>query len=242
MARLRSSKGRYKGESGYARMIGDKALGDLLSKCHATTIRAGNELEKIVLERSNQILDLDEFLARDIHPDGVWVASKRIVRKSRRLDTSKYEPDFVIFRRKAPEQRCYIVELKDGDAFDTKKSAGEAANLREFLHRIAPEIRFEAAWYMCCFHASSKEGIVHGFKSRITKGQALTGREFCQLLEIDFDEIVEMRRRDAADNLAYFIDQILAIEASRAAIEERLGGFVDWDNNGGEGSPEDVLH
>ena len=39
----------------------------------------------------------------------------------------------------------------------------------------------------------------------------MTGREFCDLLEIDYDAIVEARRADGEDNRQYFVEELTKI-------------------------------
>jgi hypothetical protein len=43
---------------------------------------------------------------------------------------SEHEPDFLAFYPLT--RNCYIVEVKDGDQFDTKKAAGERQMLENF--------------------------------------------------------------------------------------------------------------
>ena len=40
----------------------------------------------------------------------------------------------------------------------------------------------------------------------------MTGREFCELLEIDYDEIVERRKADQESNLRCFVRELARID------------------------------
>ena len=64
-------------DGGYARIFDDADLGALISRIHATSIRAGNELEHIIERESREnktfIPDLDLFLANGV--DGVFIAT-----------------------------------------------------------------------------------------------------------------------------------------------------------------------
>ena len=79
MAKIR---GRIPKESsgGYARVFGNEALGELMSKVQGTVISAGTELEKLITERVKTIDDLNAFLRKDIMPDGVLLAKKKRLR------------------------------------------------------------------------------------------------------------------------------------------------------------------
>ena len=116
---------------------------------------------------------------------------------------------------------CNIIELKDGDSFDTKKSTSEFENLKQFTEHLAPQIPFIVKFFICCFNQDSKDKIFDGFKERFTKEQILTGREFCELLKIDYNEILELRKFDATDNFAYVISELANIPEMRDCIQEK---------------------
>lgn len=229
MALLRSAKGREAG--GYERLFGDAKLGLLLSRVQSSVIRAGAELEQAIIELANTIDDVDAFLTADIIQEGVFAVPKKVLKKSKTLNYAEVEPDFVIFERKGKRQRCYLVELKDGDNFDTKKAAGEKENMRRFLNAVAPHIEFTMSIHFCCFHRLKREEIVQGFKRKITVNEAMTGPEFCELLSIDYEAVLTKRKEHQAENLRYFVEQLLEIDAVKNALNDALGfGAVSWDD------------
>lgn len=204
----------------YSRVLGNAKLGMLISKVHATVISDGGELERIVQSKVRTVLNLDEFLGRDIMPDGVFLATKRQIKKCQMLAAHNSEPDFIIFKRRDNDQRCHVIELKAGHAFDTKKASAERRALHEFVEKNARNMKFMVSIHFCAFNQDDKQIIWEGFKKKITKEEAMTGREFCELLKIDYDEIVAMRRRDEADNFRYFVDELLKIpEVKQMAVE-----------------------
>ena len=196
---------------GYERVFGNAEIGALMSKVHGTVISAGSELEKIIKSKVPLIGNLDEFLEQEIMPDGVLLASKQQIKECKTIDTCDAEPDFLIFKRRQGKQNCYVVELKDGHAFDTKKSRSERGTLHNFTQRNAQHIQYRFRVYVCCFNQESRENIYSGFKQKISREEILTGREFCELLEINYDEIVEARTSDQQDNLLYFLNELARI-------------------------------
>lgn len=58
--RIENAKGRAV-NSGYQRLFANEKLGALFSKSQATVIANGNELERIILSKSVQILDLENL-------------------------------------------------------------------------------------------------------------------------------------------------------------------------------------
>ncbi len=212
MALIKNAKGRKEG-SGYVRLFGDNELGRLVSRAHSAVISSGNELERIVKSRVQLIDDLDDFLSLEIMPDGVLVADKQNMKKCLALDFAGSEPDFMIFKRRQGNQNCHIVELKDGDSFDTKKAGAERRAMHGFISKNAQHIRYTVTAHFCCFNQNNKQAIYDGFKRKIALAQAMTGREFCDLLELDYDEIVRQRTEDADANLRYFLSELAKIDS-----------------------------
>lgn len=199
----------------YMRVFGNRELGYLISRVQSTVISAGNELEKIIQEKTQSIDDLDTFLKQEIMPDGVFVVHKKQMDKCKTLDFAGAKPDFIIFKRKEKKQQCYLIELKDGDTFDTKKSSGEHQAMRSFISKNASNLQYTVRAHFCCFNQGCKEKIVKGFKNKITKEEAMTGKEFCELLEINYDEILDIRKQNIVGNFSYFLSELVKIEEVR---------------------------
>ena len=126
----------------------------------------------------------------------------------------------MVFRRRNRFQHCYVVELKDGHAFDTKKVDAERQAMHGFIER--KNLQYGMSSHFCAFNQHDKEAIRSGFKNRINLQEAMTGREFCELLEIDYDEIVERRKADGPANVAYFLEELVKIEPVRNKLNEML--------------------
>ena len=220
MARLRERK-KQNTSNGYSRLFGNEQLGCLISRIHATSIANGNELEKIINElikkESRVIDDFDKFMSKDIMPDNVYLIPKKTLRKSKIIDCLK-QPDFVILKIENYRRHCFIIELKDGDNFDTKKSAGEKMLLQTFENYISTKIQYTTSIHICCFNQSNRNKIITGFKNKINENEAMTGKEFCELLKIDYFNIIDTRKVDQVDNLEYFIKELLNIDV----IKEKL--------------------
>ena len=137
MAKIENSKGRKEG-SGYVRVFeGNKQLGHLMSRVHSTLISDGRDLVRLIESQLKFIDNLDEFLNWDMReegammPEGIFIANRQMMRKCKTLDYAGFLSDFIIFKRKGEKQECPLVEIKDGDAFDTQKaSAARQDNVR----------------------------------------------------------------------------------------------------------------
>lgn len=170
--------------------------------------------------KPNRRLKMDGLsLLERLPAGGVLLARKRQIKACQKFQGTGTEPDFVIFRRRQDRQHCHLVELKDGDAFDTKKAQGERDALHSFRARIAPDIPYTVSVHFCSFNQDDRGKIVAGYRGKIEEGEALTGREFRELLEVDYDEIVSTWLGDQPVNLRYFVGRLREIDAVRREWE-----------------------
>ena len=220
MARIEQRKGRKGG--GYERLFGDEDVGHLISRVQGAVISAGTELERIIRHKASPIKDFDSFLQQGTFSEGTFLATKSQLKKSNILDFSGQEPDFAVFRISNGQRRCYIVEVKDGDNFDTKKAATEHRLVHEYITQNAHLIDFEISAHICSFNQLDKQEIVIGFKEMISAQEALTGPEFCAMLEIDYEEIIEERKSDQQPNLEYLISELCKIRTARELIKQNM--------------------
>ncbi len=227
MARIQKYPGRTDG--GYTRIVGDAALGKLLSRTQSAIIAAGTELEKTVYaeveKQGRAVTDLDAFLDAPTSVLGAYLVNKRSIKRSRRVRMGRSEPDLVIFD--TGQRHVYIVELKDGDMFDTKKVDGELNTLITFQNAISPHIPYMTSIHFCSFNQTDKAQIISGFKGKIDENQAMTGAELCQILQIDYETILQQRQSDATANRAFFINELLKDPTIRKDIIEILVSAIE---------------
>jgi hypothetical protein len=228
MALIENAKGRgdKQSPSGYTRLFGIQALGNLMSRVQGAVISSGNELENLIWERVNKIDDLDAFLDRTLQDgdDKIYVARKEQIKKSQKIH-SQYEPDFLGFN--PHQRRLYIVEVKDGDQFDTKKSAGEHATLHNFRNDVSSELPYSTEIYMCCFNSRTRDEIYSGLKGKFSRDEVMTGKELSVLFDFEYDEICKIRTADQQTNLEFFIKEILHIPAIKNMIVGLLKNSKD---------------
>lgn len=222
MAKIRNASPKQSG-GGYDRLVGNVDMAKIFTKAQSTVISNGTELEKIISYKSNTIDDLEKFINDCDNGNinnGTYLCVKKVIKASR-YKLRGHEPDFIAFTVDKIKNICYVIELKDGDAFDTKKSLAEKEMLQLFVNHLAPKIPFRTKFYICCFNQSNKEKIVIGFKNVFTIDEVMTGREFCEILKIDYDAIVKMRKDDAEDNFKYVVEKMFEIKEVRSQFSER---------------------
>lgn len=226
MSKIRNALGRKDGNSGYSRVLGNNDLGQLLSRVQATVISNGTELERLITERCNLIEEIDEFIRLSTigeMENGVYLCLKKVFKKSKKYASAVkgIEPDMLIFIVEN-ERVCKIIELKDGDAFDTKKSQGEKEHLEKFTTLFGSKIPFVTDYYICSFNQNDKNIIYLGFKGVFSLEHILTGKELCNILKIDYQEIIDIRKKDSDDNFSYFIEELIKIPEVKEEIMKYL--------------------
>ena len=221
MAKISESKGRGDENSGYVRVVGLPALGQLLSRIQATVIRNGNELEHILKQQCPYYsieakLGGIPNLLDDVKQIQVFFSYKH-----ERVGETSIVGDVTVVDHK--RQIVHIVELKDGDTFDTKKSSGELASITILANALAEKLGYVAQAHFCSFNQDNKEAIVTGAKGRFDKDVAMTGAELCDLIGVNYSQVRLLRKADEIENFDFLISQLLAIPEVKRKIEELLG-------------------
>jgi len=233
MARIADSRGRDDDNSGYTRLLGVPELGQLLSRVHATVIRNGNELERVLAERcphrtTGLRARIEGALTLFTPPLEAYFAEALHVADGDRETTA----DVVVVDNVARLVR--VVEIKDGDVFDTKKADGELASLQPLALMIGRCLEYTATYHLCCFNQEDKAAIARGLKGRFQPEELMTGIELCQLLEVDYVSIRRQRDEDIRANLEFMVGELLRIEALGHLVRSYLA--PQKDTPPGEGS------
>ena len=154
MALISNAKGRGEDEtpSGYERLFGNRQLGMLMSKVQSAVISTGNELE--------------EFLATRIKKtDGISIHN--INKEKRVFKGAKNGHNIIIDCVIEKDGKIMLIEIKDGDTFDTKKVAGEIESLIMAKNHIIKTRKVKeenVSVYYCSFNARNHEQIERGAK------------------------------------------------------------------------------
>jgi hypothetical protein len=221
MARIADSKGREDDNSGYTRLLGLPELGQLLSRIHATVIRNGNELELMLAEHCTfRATGLAERLSGAL----TLFSLTREAFFGEALHVTDADPltpaDIVILDHQARQVR--VVEVKEGDLFDTKKADGELAYLRPLALYIGARLHYEPQFQLCCFNQEDKAAILRGLKGRFSPAQVMTGHELCAILGVNYEDIRHQREEDVRANQSFLARELWAIPQLRAAFEDCL--------------------
>lgn len=206
MALISNAKGRKENEtaSGYERLFGNRQLGMLISKVQSAIISTGSELERFLASKlpSNTSISIAK------------INKKERVFKDAKTDSTgkkhKLEIDCIV----KTKDNIMLIEIKDGDTFDTKKVAGEVQSLnfaRDYISNLMKISKDKISMYYCSFNARDHHQIEVGAKGLLGECKAMTGKELCDLLGLNFDKMVEERKKDQKANLDYFIQELKKI-------------------------------
>lgn len=219
MARIADSKGREDDNSGYTRLLGNRQLGQLLSRIHATVIRNGNELEDMLARhcpyRATGLKErVSGALVLFTQPREVYFGEALHIRPGQHQAVA----DVVILDNTS--RRAIVVELKDGDEFDTKKADGELRSIAPLATAIGERLDYTPEYFFCCFNQEDKQVIVRGAKGRFAEEHVMTGREICELLAVDWRMIRDQRERDRRENLRHFVSELSAMPEIMAMLRD----------------------
>jgi hypothetical protein len=201
MALISKARGRREDEtpSGYERLFGNRQLGMLMSKVQSAVISTGNELEGML---ANQIKDTK------------GISMQKINKENRVFKGIKNGHDIIIDCVIEKNGKFMLIEIKDGDTFDTKKVAGEVESLltaKEHLIKTHKLKEQDVLVFYCSFNATSHEQIERGAKGLLPKNSAMTGQEFCKLVGLDLNKVIQERKKDQQENLNFFISELKKI-------------------------------
>jgi hypothetical protein len=210
-------------DGGYTRLFNNEDIGSLLSAIQASVIRSGNNLQSIIELHSQHLTDIDfDAFTNGKLINGKYLFTNSLIKtKLKVFINCTHEPDFVFVI--ICDKNCYIIEIKDGDTFDTKKSAGEVKHMREFAECFSNKFSsYNVFIRYCMFNQDNKKSIVDGLKKNITTDEAMTGKELCDLLGISYSNILEQRKKLAPENIDFFVEKLLDIPLVKDKIMMRI--------------------
>jgi len=205
MALISNAKGRREDEtpSGYERLFGNRKLGMLISKVQSAVISTGNELENILASKIK-------------NKQGVSI--QNINKANRVFSSIKHGHNIIIDCVLNKNNKTHLIEIKDGDTFDTKKVAGELESLKLVKEHLRKRGVNRVEIKFCSFNAENHEQIKRGAKGLLDESMAMTGKELCELLGLKFEDIVEERKKHQKENLDYFIEELKKIPEIKSKL------------------------
>lgn len=216
-------KKKHKTSGSYGRLFDDEKIGLVMSDVQSTAIRSGNELEKLIERYSNPLPNSDTCnLINEIKSgtiqNGTYLLSKDSYRGTA-IAIPNHEPDYIIVRANDTNIEIVVVEMKDGDDFDTKKSNGELETLTICKDFIENHFAISTDYALCCFNQKSRQNIVRGLKHHFDEAHVMTGNEFCELVDIEYETIINERKSDATDNIMELARRLADCDNFVAALE-----------------------
>jgi hypothetical protein len=216
--KIKKSKKNDIKKSGYFAVFGNETIADLFRKVQSTTIRNGNELQKLISKNIKfPILSSDteiDEITKSVNSNNCFYIPNYKVSKSQFEESgfklsgkNKIDIDAIF----AKDGVLYIIEYKQGDNLDTKKSQSEVeslSKLSEFFISKGVKTSPKLVMWVC--------DDVKNSSIKTTEGTEFlcTGKEASDILEISFDKIEKMRSFEQEDNIDFLIEEFNKIKSS----------------------------
>ena len=217
----------------------------------SSVIKNGDELEKflsnskyhnknhnlIKSKKGKYIMNVDNIektlINRVNDKKEYWIfnpnISKSLFNKYDLNITKKHlEPDIIIIKG----GKVYVVEIKDGGNFDTKKSEGEGKQLKiikELIEKILSKTIVKAYFVVWNIQNLKNSSI----KDKLTRSYAITGHNFAEKFSIKYDELKEDRLGNSRFNIKKMREYM--VEAIKRM--DKYSGEIDLNSD----NKEDML-
>jgi hypothetical protein len=205
-------------EERFLQLFSSRDLAILLTKCDITLFNEPNELDYIhkFISKNFPVFTSIQDVQDNISNIGTYVMLPEYFEKNfGELDGIK---NYAVFQNFSIGKRhCVFVSFLE-DFLDPD----QLSPVRNIYYSTMGNVQYTGNIHFCCFNQNSREKIVEGFKRVITTDEAMTGREFCELLKIDYDKIVKSRKKDQKQNMEYFVKEILKIKELKKIIIKEL--------------------
>ena len=220
---------KVKTTSGVYNMLYGDIIGREITKAQSIIIRNGTVLEKLVSSfiknvecdffEISTILDynkeMDMFNSCRINEDTFDISDRiylidRKVFKDIKHKNKGIEPDLLALIVKDGVATFYVIELKMGDNFDTKKSAGEKEHLTIFVEQLKVAKGIKKVYKISPFFSdlSKTKLSKEGFKGVFSEDEILNRNELSELFGIDFNVLIEIYKTVEDTNKKDFIYNI----------------------------------
>ena len=216
-----------KTDSGYDEIA--QRLARIVSKIHSASICNGNKLEEYIGSsvyntnsptKNHAVISLPEIqkghYMKILFDKGLWGENKK--EQSTEIDYMLYDE----------QNRICLFEIKDGDAFDTKKSREEIKSIRDvsiLLKDHMPDASIKC--YVVLWNI--KDLKKNNFKASLDEGISLiNGRMMCDIIgNIDYDTIIHSRKEIGDRNLDFCIHEMREIVRTYDEIYKKQNSDVD---------------
>jgi len=209
MAKINDFKSKKNQSSGgYDRLFVLPDTGKHYQKVHSTVIRNGCELSELIIK--NYKGELPYFKGKDCNtfkkvlslikkfPYGIILKEAKF-----EFNGKKISLDYLIIHQ--VNGFVYVIEIKDGNNLDTKKTKSEIDSL-ESVEKLLHELGYCVKKVLVAFNCGNSK---HNFKDKRVDEIFMNGIEFCKKFNVSFEGIIYDRKSDRLQNELYHYDFIM---------------------------------
>tara|TARA_Y100000114_G_scaffold87201_1_gene80659 strand:+ start:206 stop:871 length:666 start_codon:yes stop_codon:yes gene_type:complete len=203
--------------SGYARLFANRhdKLARFCRSVHAAVIKSGNDLENLVFDFCNikNKFKNHTFNGQFMNDVDAFVLKYKI-NKTNFSNGKGADVDAVIFKK----DKILVCELKDGENFDTKKSAGEVDKLQAVCAFLKQKDSLNRKVEPVIVLWNCNDLSTASFKDK--RGQAMlkTGSDFAKIVSIDYNSLNAVRDEKNRKNLSYAMRMLEEIRSDEAVV------------------------
>lgn len=202
-------------KSGYYQLYGNEDIAEIFRIAQSATIRNGNELQDIILSevtvfKPNGKVELKQVLDLINQGQSFYIPNFKITKSQLEevgiilKGKKKIDVDAIFFK----DGVLYVIEYKQGDNLDTKKSQGEIESLNkifDFFIHYGITVKPKLVMWICDDVKNSS------IKTTEHNEYLITGSEMSEILGISFDNIQMIRSMDQQDNIDFIKEQFRKI-------------------------------
>lgn len=199
------------------------AFGRIITKAQSTLITSGHDLERMVKMQLEPWMPGDDFFNNENKPGIYYSTAKKLRELCPNLDIPKERlPDLLIVDNREGRRIIYFIELKIGDAFDTKKANAEQESIERFSNELSSQLDYKTHIFVCSFFAKDIQSMYIGWKEKISRTNLITGMELCNKFGMDFDAIEAAFEADKVLNMKDFAADAVADPERREYILQAI--------------------
>ena len=223
----------------YKWLFNNHVLRMLARQIHSTASSASNDLGKLIFnvvqeEKVDSIIpNLDKFLRKSTMSDSVFIADKQQIKESTTLEPAEpmpgsrpgFRPDFMVFNLQGEPNICHNVKLKYGPDVTSKEALGTSQAMHNFIksNSTASRIKYQHEARFCVFNLDSDRT-----ETDTVHDEVITGDQFCTILGIDYNDVMEEQRNICQDNEEFLLSELIRSGVvPKQMLEKRISELLD---------------
>lgn len=192
-------------DSNYLTLTGNIKLARVLQQVQSAMIAAGNELENTIFDQYAGNKEKNVEIQNFVVPPGDVLLHQFSIPMGFKGREKGITSDFILITK----EKAYVIEVKAGKDFDTKKSTAEIDSGQATVKLLDDEFGLKTEFRMMLWNCNDSKAA--GVKDARAKSLLMMRAEFCALLGISEEKINSVRTKHQEANRKYIYETLLEI-------------------------------